>query len=120
MRRVPTSIVLSASPSSQVLPLKRINGLRHPGVVLCEDFLTPRGLTATALAQAIGVAPVLLHSFIEGWNPVTSGDLASKLGSFFGVHPDWWLELQRRWDREVVGDDVVGGLSGIVPFKRAS
>ena len=102
------------------LAVKRINGLRHPGVVLEEDFLTPRGLTVADLAQAIEVDAILLRSFIAGRSLAATPNLADKLGHYFGVYPDWWLELQSRWDREILGMDVIGSLSGIVPFKRAS
>lgn len=79
--------------------------------------MIPRGLDATTLAEAMGADPFLIHAFLAATCSVTAYGLAAKLERYFGIDAEWWLERQRRWDREITGEDVIGSLSGIVPFK---
>ncbi|HMG50784.1 MAG TPA: hypothetical protein VK597_09295, partial [Inquilinus sp.] len=80
--------------------------------------LEPSGLSVFDVARAIGVSPPLLMSFIAGAARLYP-DLARRLGRHFDVDPQWWIDMQANWDRESRGDDVIGGLSGIVPVRKA-
>jgi addiction module HigA family antidote len=71
----------------------------HPGVILEEEFLRPLGLSAYALAKAIGVPRNRITGIIRGERAVTA-DTALRLGRFFGMSPDFWLGLQMDYDLE--------------------
>ena len=71
----------------------------HPGVILKEEFLDPLGLSAYALAQAIGVPRNRITGIIRGERAI-SADTALRLARFFAMSPEFWLGLQMDYDLE--------------------
>jgi addiction module HigA family antidote len=71
----------------------------HPGVILKEEFLEPLGLSAYALAQAIGVPRNRITGIIRAERAI-SADTALRLGRFFAMSPEFWLGLQMDYDLE--------------------
>lgn len=69
----------------------------HPGEVLVEEYLKPLGLSASALAQAVGVPPNRISDIVRQRRDV-SADTAIRLGLFFAVDPRFWLNLQTAYD----------------------
>lgn len=69
----------------------------HPGEVLLEEFLNPMGLTQRALADALQVPYQRINDIINGRRGVTPSS-ALRLAKFFNMSPDFWLNLQLRWD----------------------
>ena len=69
----------------------------HPGEMLLEEFLTPMGLTQRNLADSIHVPYQRINEIINGRRGVTPST-ALMLSKFFGVTPDFWMNLQLRWD----------------------
>ena len=69
----------------------------HPGEMLLEEFLKPMGLTQRDLADSIHVPYQRINEIINGRRGVTPST-ALRLSKFFGVSPDFWLNLQLRWD----------------------
>ena len=72
----------------------------HPGDVLREDFVQPLGLSASAVAKAIGTTPIAISQIMRGKRAV-SAEMALKLGRYFGVAPEIWTGLQADHDLEV-------------------
>ena len=70
----------------------------HPGEMLREDFLPDYGLTAAALASAIGVSRQTVNKLLRERRPV-SPEMALRLGKLFGNSPEFWLNAQRALDR---------------------
>ena len=68
----------------------------HPGEIL-QDELEELGVTPTALARDIGVPPNRISQIISGKRAVT-GDTALRLGHWFGVTPQFWMNLQTQYD----------------------
>lgn len=68
-----------------------------PGDVLMEDFLTPMGLSQTALAKAIHVPPRRINEIVLGKRSVTA-DTDLRLSKFFGVSEGFFLRLQLDYD----------------------
>lgn len=68
-----------------------------PGEILNEEFLKPSGLTANALAKAIGVPANRITAILKAQRGVT-GDTALRLGAFFGTTADLWLNLQKSYE----------------------
>lgn len=71
-----------------------------PGEILLEEFMRPLGLSAAALARAIRVPPNRVSQILAGKRSV-SADTALRLGKYFGVSPEIWLELQADYDLRV-------------------
>ena len=68
----------------------------HPGEVL-RDELAEFGVTPTAFARQIDVPPNRVSQIIAGKRSVT-GDTALRFGHWFGVDPQFWLNLQTQFD----------------------
>ncbi|MFZ0610615.1 MAG: HigA family addiction module antitoxin [Desulfobacterales bacterium] len=69
----------------------------HPGEMLSEEFLKPMGLTQRQLSDSIHVPYQRINEIVNGRRGVTPST-ALRLSKFFGVSPDFWLNLQLRWD----------------------
>ena len=71
----------------------------HPGEVL-KDELDEFGITLTEFARRIDVPPNRISQVIAGKRSVT-GDTALRLGHWFGVEPQFWMNLQAQYDLAV-------------------
>jgi len=75
----------------------------HPGEILMEEFLQPMAISQYRLAKAISVPPRRINEIVHGKRSITA-DTALRLGRFFGMSPQFWLNLQTRYDLEVTED----------------
>src|SRR3954468_21060658 len=64
-----------------------------PGEILYEDFMLPIDVSINGLARAIDVPPNRISAIINGKRAITA-DTALRLGKYFGVSPEIWLDLQ--------------------------
>lgn len=71
----------------------------HPGEILMEEFLTPMGISQYRLSCDISVPPRRINEIVHGTRSVTA-DTALRLGRYFGVSPQFWLNLQAHFDLE--------------------
>ena len=69
----------------------------HPGEVLLEEFLKPMGISQYRLAKDISVPPRRINEIVHGDRCITA-DTALRLGRYFGVSPQFWLNLQSHFD----------------------
>ncbi len=67
----------------------------HPGEMLREEFLLPMNITQRELADAIHVPYQRINELVNKKRGVTPST-ALRLSKFFGVSPDFWLNLQMR------------------------
>ena len=74
-----------------------------PGEILEEDFLKPMALSQYRLAKDIGVPARRINEIVKGERAITA-DTALRLGRYFKVSAQFWLNLQSHYDLEVVGD----------------
>ena len=81
----------------------------HPGEVLMEEFLKPMGISQYRLAKDISVPPRRINEIVHGKRAVTA-DTALRLGRFFGMSPQFWLNLQTRHDLEITEDSLADRL----------
>jgi len=86
----------------------------HPGEMLLEEFLKPMGLTQRDLADAIHVPYQRINEIINGRRGMTPAT-ALRLAKFFGVSPDFWLNLQLRWDLFFTEQSEADALKAIRP-----
>jgi addiction module HigA family antidote len=76
----------------------------HPGEVLAEDFMAPRGLTANRVALDLRVPANRISDVIRGKRAITA-DTALRLGRYFGTSPAMWMNLQASYDLEIGKDE---------------
>ena len=67
----------------------------HPGEMLREEFLLPMNITQKELANAIHVPYQRINELVNKKRGVTPST-ALRLSKFFGVTPEFWLNLQMR------------------------
>jgi addiction module HigA family antidote len=91
----------------------------HPGEMLLEDFLKPMGLTQRDLADSIHVPYQRINEIINGRRGVTPRT-ALRLSKFFGVSPDFWMNLQLRWDLFFAQQSEANELKNIKPVSLPS
>ena len=77
----------------------------HPGEVLLEEFLKPMGITQYRLAKDISVQPTRINQIVKGKTGI-SADTALRLGRFFQMSAQFWLNLQAHYDLEVARDKL--------------
>jgi addiction module HigA family antidote len=65
----------------------------HPGEILSTEFLEPMGVTQYRLAEDIGVTPHHITEIVHGRRAITA-DTALRLGHFFTMEAEFWLNLQ--------------------------
>ena len=71
----------------------------HPGEILMEEFLTPMGISQYRLSRDISVPPRRINEIVHGTRSVTA-NTALRLGKYFGVSPQFWMNLQAHFDLE--------------------
>jgi len=71
----------------------------HPGEIL-GDELEEIALSAKRLAEAIEVPPNRLYQLLAGKRSMTA-DTALRLGRYFGMTPDFWMNLQSTYELDV-------------------
>jgi addiction module HigA family antidote len=74
-----------------------------PGEILAGDFLKPMGLSQYRLAKDIGVSARRINEIVKGERAITA-DTALRLGRFFRMSAQFWLNLQSHYDLEIMED----------------
>jgi addiction module HigA family antidote len=69
----------------------------HPGEILLEEFLQPMGISQYRLAKDISVPQRRISEITQGKRSITA-DTALRLGRYFGMEAQFWLNLQSRHD----------------------
>uniref|UniRef100_Q11JZ0 Plasmid maintenance system antidote protein, XRE family n=2 Tax=Phyllobacteriaceae TaxID=69277 RepID=Q11JZ0_CHESB len=90
---------------------KRLSPM-HPGEVLREEFMVPYGLTAYALAKACRVPRTRIERIVREETGITV-DTALRLARIFGTTPEFWLNLQNRYEMETTEPVIRAELESI-------
>ena len=81
----------------------------HPGEILHEEFLKPLGVSQYRLATDTDVPPRRINEIVLGKRGITA-DTALRLGRYFGASPQFWMNLQARYDlemqKDLIGDQL--------------
>lgn len=72
----------------------------HPGEILLEEFLEPLSLSQNRLGLDLGVPPQRIGDIVRGRRGITA-DTALRLARYFGTTPQFWLNLQTRYELDV-------------------
>ena len=75
----------------------------HPGEILSEEFLEPMGISQYRLAKSLAVPPRRINEIVLGKRAITA-DTAIRLARYFGTTPQFWMNLQGRYDLDVAED----------------
>ena len=68
-----------------------------------DEFLEPMGISQYRLAKDISVPPRRINEIVHGKRSITA-DTALRLGRYFDMSPQFWLNLQTRYDLEMTED----------------
>ncbi|MFZ3266062.1 MAG: HigA family addiction module antitoxin [Terriglobales bacterium] len=82
----------------------------HPGEILKTEFMEPMGVSAYALAKAIRFPGI--YEVVRGDRSI-SADTAIRLGKYFGLPAQFWLNLQNDYDLRIAEGSGIG--KGINP-----
>jgi addiction module HigA family antidote len=72
----------------------------HPGKILRDEFLTPMRISVYELANAINVPRSRANDIVLGRRGIAA-DTAMRFGRYFGTSPEFWINLQARYDLDV-------------------
>lgn len=93
--------------------------LPHPGEHLREEYLPGYGLTAGALAKAMGLKDrTRIERLVRESQPVTP-DTALRLAKVFGTSADFWMNLQTQHDLSAAAIKAKRSLKSIKPLEPA-
>ncbi|MGD0815540.1 MAG: HigA family addiction module antitoxin [Verrucomicrobiota bacterium] len=90
-----------------------------PGEILDKEFLEPMQITQYRLARDIGVPPRRINEIVKGRRAITA-DTALRLGRYFGMSPEFWLNLQSHHDLEQEQERLAGRLDKEVKVLAAA
>ena len=92
-----------------------------PGDILLEEFLKPMEITQSQLAKDINVPANRVSQLIHCKREITA-DTALRLGRYFGIEPEFWLNLQSRYNMKMaqikVGRKIVQEVKVRIPQKN--
>jgi addiction module HigA family antidote len=91
-------------------------------LVLAEDFLKAMNLIASHLAHRIGVPSRHISEIAKGRRDINA-ETALRLGKFYGMEPQFWMNLQTHYDLEIATDklaDALGREVAVLRVTRAS
>ena len=77
----------------------------HPGEILKEEFLDPMGISQYRIAKDINVPPRRINEIVHCKRSI-SADTALRLGRYFNMSPQFWINLQSHFDLEVESDKL--------------
>ncbi|MDL1977813.1 MAG: HigA family addiction module antitoxin [Deltaproteobacteria bacterium] len=77
----------------------------HPGQILFEEFLQPMGISQYRLAKDTSVPPRRINEIVHSKRAITA-DTALRLGKFFNMSPQFWMNLQSRYELELAEDKL--------------
>jgi antitoxin HigA-1 len=71
----------------------------HPGEILLEQYIEPKGVSQRGFARRLGWTPRKLNEIVKGKRGI-SASAAIDLAEALGTTPEFWLNLQQAWDLE--------------------
>jgi addiction module HigA family antidote len=73
----------------------------HPGEILREEFVVPLKLNGNKLALALRVAAPQVYDILSEKGGI-SAEMAIRLGQFFNMSPEFWMNLQSQYELAVL------------------
>jgi len=77
----------------------------HPGEILKTEFMEPMGISAYELAKAVNFPGI--YEVVRGERAI-SAETAIRLGKYFSLPAQFWLNLQNDYDLRIAAAERVG------------
>jgi antitoxin HigA-1 len=77
----------------------------HPGDILKTEFMEPMGMSAYELAKALNFPGI--YDVVRGGRAI-SADTAIRLGKYFGLPAQFWMNLQNDYDLRIAEGSGIG------------
>ena len=90
----------------------------HPGEILREEYLTPFGMSAGALAKRLNVPRTRIERLATEHTSLTP-DTALRLAKFFRTTPEFWMNMQASYDLKVEAAAIKADLDLINEMEAA-
>ena len=89
---------------------------------MLQEFLKPLGVTQYRLAKEIGVPQRSIGQIVAGKRAITAdtADTAARLGVYFGIEAEFWLNLQAHYDLARTRETLAENLAAIHPLAQAA
>lgn len=81
----------------------------HPGEILLEEFLKPMKISQYRIAKDINVPARRINEIVHCKRAITA-NTALRLGKYFKMSPQFWINLQSHYDLEVAIDKLADQL----------
>ncbi|MGD0966501.1 MAG: HigA family addiction module antitoxin [Candidatus Acidiferrales bacterium] len=92
----------------------------HPGEILSEEFLKPYELSMNRLALDLRVPVTRIADIVAERRGITS-DTALRLARYFKTSPEFWMNMQTKYELEVAEDEQLAQIERDVrPFEAAA
>lgn len=88
----------------------------HPGEVLREEFMSPLGLSAGAVAKALKLPRSRIERIVKEDIGIST-DTALRLARYFRTSHQFWLNLQTHFESETLLAEIGPQLAGIQPVQ---
>lgn len=96
---------------------KLLNPIK-PGEVLLEEFMNPLGVSQNKLARDLDVPVGRISEIIHGKRSITS-DTALRFSIYFGTTPEFWINLQARYDLKLARRNLLPKIEkNVRPFEK--
>lgn len=90
----------------------------HPGEMLREEFMVPLSLSANALAIALRVPTTRIAEIVNERRGITA-DTALRLGRYFSMSAEFWMNCQKRYELESARDAAEAVINeSVIPALR--
>ena len=91
----------------------------HPGEILKRGLPRPDGNQPVPFGQGHRSRPPA-DQRDRSWKASITADTALRLGRYFGIEPEFWMNLQTHYDLEVESDRLAGKLEQEVKIHSAA
>lgn len=89
-----------------------------PGEILLEEFLNPLEISQNKFARDIDVPVARVNEIIHGKRSIST-DTALRFAIYFGTTPEFWLNLQSRYDLKIAKKTLLPKITrGVRPLER--
>jgi len=77
-----------------------------PGEILLEEFMIPLQISQNKLARDIDVPVGRVNDIVRNKRTITP-DTAIRLALYFGTTPEFWLNIQSRYDLKIAKSSLL-------------
>jgi addiction module HigA family antidote len=92
----------------------------HPGKLLAEEFMGPAGVTQYRLAKDTGLSPIQVSHIVRGKRAITA-ETAMRLGRFFSMSAEFWVNAQAHYDLQTVKEKLARTINReVIPYENCT